>query len=87
MSVAIVVIVESGTDDVSNADLINVSTMSVAIVAIVERGNDDVSNAHCYYGHIILLIPDKFGHDTSYIKNIISLAFYAYVEHIKESQI
>jgi hypothetical protein len=32
-----------------------------------------------------LLIPDEFEYGTNYIENVISLTFYAYIEHQKWS--
>jgi hypothetical protein len=42
-------------------------------------------HAHGYCEHIVLLIQDEFWHVTSENGNVISLPFYAYVEHLKWS--
>jgi hypothetical protein len=53
----------------------------VATVVMVVTCNDDVSNPRCYCEYI----PDEFGHGASCIENVISLAFYAYIERQKWS--
>jgi hypothetical protein len=56
------------------------SLVPVDTVVTVASCTNDINNARCYYEHIILLIPDEFGHGTSCIREVISLAFHAYVE-------